>query len=174
MAGYIFGAWGGLLLCVLGSLLGSFLIILAVRTWGMKLVKLFVTENQLASMRFFKDTKKRDATIFLLFLLPGTPKDALTYLCGLVPMRSWQYLLLTTLARAPSILFSTMGGHLLGEEEYRRAVLILGITLALTLAAALAYRAHQRKAATAAKAPSDPGTGEGENVKDRGADDVPS
>ena len=75
LAGYIFGAWGGLLLCLLGSALGSMLIILTVRKLGMKFVTLFVEREQFENLKFFQNPKKRDITIFIVFLIPGTPKD---------------------------------------------------------------------------------------------------
>ncbi len=151
-AGFIFGAWGGLFLCLLGTAVGSTAIILAVRTWGMKLVRLFFTSKQIGDIKFFKDPKKRDPTIFLLFLIPGTPKDVLTYLTGLFPVHLGRYLLITTIARIPSVLSSTLGGSMLGQQEYKLAVLVFGVTLALTLAATLVYRLHQNRLAKAAPA----------------------
>ncbi len=145
IAGYIFGAWGGLLLCLLGTALGSVLIILVVRKYGMRVVSLFVEKNQIDNLRFFKDPKKRDAAIFLLFLIPGTPKDILTYLSGLVPIHLGKYLLLTSIARIPSIITSTMGGNMLGKLEYRYALIVFGVTIALTVIATIAYQVYQKR-----------------------------
>lgn len=145
IAGYIFGAWGGLLLCLLGTALGSVLIILVVRKYGMRVVSLFVEKDQIDNLRFFKDPKKRDAAIFLLFLIPGTPKDILTYLSGLVPIHLGKYLLLTSIARIPSIITSTMGGNMLGKHEYRYALIVFGVTMALTVIATIAYQVHQKR-----------------------------
>ena len=145
IAGYIFGAWGGLLLCLLGTALGSVLIILVVRKYGMRVVSLFVDKNQIENLKFFKDPKKRDATIFLLFLIPGTPKDILTYLSGLVPIHLGKYLVLTSIARIPSIITSTMGGNMLGRKEYRYALIVFAVTMVLTLVAALGYQLYQKK-----------------------------
>ena len=147
IAGYIFGAWGGLLLCLLGTALGSVLIILVVRKYGMRVVSLFVDRNQFENLRFLKDPKKRDAAIFLLFLIPGTPKDILTYLSGLVPIHLGKYLLLTSIARIPSIITSTMGGNMLGRREYRYALIVFAVTMVLTLIAALGYQLYQKRKA---------------------------
>ena len=146
-AGFIFGAWGGLLLCLLGTALGSVLIILVVRKYGMRVVSLFVDRNQFENLRFLKDPKKRDAAIFLLFLIPGTPKDILTYLSGLVPIHLGKYLLLTSIARIPSIITSTMGGNMLGRREYRYALIVFAVTMVLTLIAALGYQLYQKRKA---------------------------
>ncbi|NLX83108.1 MAG: TVP38/TMEM64 family protein [Clostridiales bacterium] len=145
IAGYIFGAWGGLLLCLIGTALGSVLIILVVRKYGMRVVSLFVEKDQIENLRFFKDPKKRDAAIFLLFLIPGTPKDILTYLSGLVPIHLGKYLLLTSIARIPSIITSTMGGNMLGKHEYRYALLVFAVTMAITILATLGYQLYQKR-----------------------------
>lgn len=145
LAGYIFGAWGGLLLCLLGAALGSVIIILAVRKLGMKFVTLFVERGQIENLKFLSDPKKRDAAIFMMFLIPGTPKDILTYLTGLVPIHLGKYLLITSVARIPSILTSTMGGNMLGKQEYKVAILVFAVTLALTLAVMLLYRGYQKR-----------------------------
>ena len=140
----------------------------------MKLVRLFFTNKQIGDIKFFKDPKKRDPTIFLLFLIPGTPKDVLTYLTGLFPVHLGRYLLITTIARIPSVLSSTLGGSMLGQQEYKLAVLVFGVTLALTLAATLVYRLHQNKLAKAAPggAPAAPITAEDTDKKDQ--KDVPA
>ena len=142
-AGYIFGAFTGTVLCLIGGALGSLIIILLVRKYGMKLIRLFFDDRQIANIKFLNDTKKRDATIFLLFLIPGTPKDILTYLAGLVPIHLGRYLILTTIARIPSVLSSTLAGSMLEQDRYRLTFIIYGITFALTLIGALLYRAHQ-------------------------------
>ncbi len=144
-AGYVFGGWVGLILCLLGTALGSVLIILAVRKFGMKFVSLFVQREQIENLKLFKNPKTRDATIFTLFLIPGTPKDILTYLVGLVPIHLGKYLVITSVARIPSIITSTLGGSKLGEKEYRHAIMIFVITLVLTGIAALAYHLYQQK-----------------------------
>ena len=145
VAGYVFGAWGGLILCLLGCALGSTLIILTVRKYGMKFVSLFVERKQIENLRFFRDPKKRDATLFLVFLIPGTPKDILTYLAGLTTVPLGKFLIITSIARIPSLISSTMGGNMLGEKEYKYAVIVFAVTLVLTLAATLIYRAYQNR-----------------------------
>lgn len=144
-AGYIFGAFTGSVLCLIGGALGSLIIILLVRRYGMKLIRLFFDDRQIANIKFLNDPKKRDATIFLLFLIPGTPKDILTYLAGLVPIHLGRYLILTTIARIPSVLSSTLAGSMLEQDRYRLTFIIYGITFALTLIGALIYQAHQRR-----------------------------
>lgn len=143
VAGYIFGTWGGLFLCLLGTALGSVIIILTVRKLGMKFVTLFVQKEQIDNLKILQNPKKRDAALFMLFLIPGTPKDILTYLSGLVPIHLGKYVLITSIARIPSIISSTMGGSMLGKQEYKFAIIMFAATLALTLLAMLVYKLYQ-------------------------------
>lgn len=145
-AGYIFGTWGGAALCLLGAALGSVVIILAVRRFGRPFVRLFFSDKQIENVRHLSDPRKRDAAIFLLFLIPGTPKDVLTYVSGLVPIHLGKYLAITTLARIPSVVSSTLGGNMLGQQEYRLVVIVFVVTLVISLVGALIYRVYHNKA----------------------------
>jgi uncharacterized membrane protein YdjX (TVP38/TMEM64 family) len=150
-AGYIFGAFSGTVLCLIGGALGSLIIILLVRKYGMKLIRLFFDERHIVSIKFLENPKKRDETIFLLFLIPGTPKDLLTYLAGLVPINLGRFLILTTIARIPSVLSSTLAGSMLEQNRFRLTLIIYGITLAVTIIGALIYKAYQQRQSDQAK-----------------------
>lgn len=86
-AGYAFGAVEGTLLCILGTTLSSVLIFLVVKKFGMRVVTLFVSEEKIRSFTFLQNTRRLNLIAFLLFFIPGTPKDVLTYVVGLTPMR---------------------------------------------------------------------------------------
>ena len=86
---------------------------------------------------------------FILFFIPGTPKDVLTYIVGLTPMRLRTWVLITTVARIPSVITSTIGGDALGTQNYLFAVIVFVATAAISGLGVLAYRKitqhHQRK-----------------------------
>ncbi len=130
IAGIIYGTWGGLFICLVGILLGQILVFLAVRRWGRPLVTRFFGEDQLAHYAFLQDESKLLTTTFILFLIPGTPKDILTYLAGLTPLRLPSFLAVSVLARIPSVITSTLAGdHLFGGNISSVAVIytIVGI-----------------------------------------------
>lgn len=144
-AGYIFGSWMGMALCLMGSAVGSVIIFLLVRRYGMRFVSLFITREKMDNLKYFSDPKKRDSAIFFLFLIPGTPKDILTYLAALTPVNLGKYLLLTSVARIPSVLSSTLGGSMIGAEEYKLAIIVFGVTLVLSLVGYLIYQNIQKR-----------------------------
>ena len=138
-AGYAFGTLEGTLLCVAGITLGSLLIFWMVRKWGVKFVEIFFSREKIRSLKFLQDEKKRDLLIFIVFFLPGTPKDLLTYFVGLTDIKLSHYLFIVSIARLPSIITSTLGGSALGEERYILAVTVFAITLAISIAGWLIY-----------------------------------
>ena len=63
----------------------------------------------------------------ILFFIPGTPKDALTYIAPLAPMGTLKYLLITTLARIPSVVTSTVLGDRVAEGDYTAAIIVFAV-----------------------------------------------
>ena len=144
VAGFAFGPVVGTLLCYAGVAMASALVFVLTRRFGVKLVEVFISREKISQLRFLNTAKKRNTLIFLLFFIPGTPKDLLTYFAGLTDIRLRTFLLLSLVARIPSVLSSTFGGHLLGEGQYGGAVLLYGITGAVSLAGLLGYNAWMK------------------------------
>ena len=144
-AGFILGPWLGTLVCYLGIALASALILTLTRRYGVKLVEVFISREKINELRFLSTEQKRNALIFLLFFIPGTPKDLLTYFVGLTDIKLGTFLLLSMVARIPSVLTSTFGGHLLGEAHYIGAVILYGITGLLSLIGLLGYNHYLKQ-----------------------------
>lgn len=145
-AGYAFGPWVGTFVCVLGSVLGSALVFWLARRFGMKLVRIFVPEDKLSNMKLLQSKGRLNTALFIVFLVPGMPKDILTYLAGLTPVSMSNFLILTTLARLPAILLSAMGGHSLGRRNFRALMLIILAGLALSAVLTYLYKLYRRRA----------------------------
>lgn len=126
LAGVLYGAWGGLGTCLLGLVLASALVFFSVRKFGYPLVSRLFGEKRLREFKFLNNTKSVETATFVLFLIPGVPKDILTYVAGLSVIRPAQFLLISTLARIPSILSSTMMGATMSSGRW-------GITLVIFL-----------------------------------------
>ena len=139
-AGYAFGAVEGTLLCVAASTLGSLTVFLLVRRFGVPLVEIFFTEDKLRSIRFLKTTPKRDFIFFIIFMIPGTPKDLLCYFAGLTDIKFTVWLLICSLGRLPAIVTSTVGGDALGTSNYWFAAIVFAVTLAVSLVGLLVYK----------------------------------
>ncbi|MBE7021027.1 MAG: TVP38/TMEM64 family protein [Ruminococcaceae bacterium] len=138
-AGYAFGAVEGTVLSLLAITLGSVLVFLLVRNFGMKLVKLFFNEEKINSLQFLKTSKKKLIIIFLIMLVPGTPKDLVCYYAGLTDMKLYEWLYISFFARIPSVLTSTLSGNLLGTQSYLGAVILMAATAVLCIGGMLIY-----------------------------------
>ncbi|MBE6712453.1 MAG: TVP38/TMEM64 family protein [Ruminococcaceae bacterium] len=144
-AGIAFGGLEGTLLCLLGIFLGSTVVFFLVRRLGVKLVESFFSMEKIRSLRFLQNERRLNIVLFLLMVIPGTPKDLLSYFVPLTPIRAGHWLALTTIARIPSVVTSTVGGDALGEGEYLLAVIVFAVTCAVGICGALFFDYYTRK-----------------------------
>lgn len=140
VGGCAFGTVEGMLLCLLGGMLGSSAVIVLVRRFGIRLVKLFFSEEKLRSIRFLKSSPRRTFLFMLIFTLPGTPKDLLCYFAGLTDIRFPALLLICTLGRIPSVVTSAILGDALGTRSYFLAIVVFIVTLAVSCGGLLLYQ----------------------------------
>lgn len=143
-AGYAFGAWMGMFLCLVGAFVGQLIIFFFVRRYGVRLVEAFVTREKMQSVRFLNDSRKLELLTFVLFLIPGTPKDVLSYVAGLLPINMWRFLVLTTIARVPSVITSTIVGSALGKGEHTTALIVFAVTAVVSALGVLFYRIYSK------------------------------
>ena len=128
MLGFVWGPWIGMLTCLFGIFIGTTVIFLLVKRFGRPFVRRIVGDKDLSTYKFLSDPRKIDLTVFVLFFIPGTPKDALTYIAPLAPIEPARYLVIATLARIPSIITSTLLGDSLAEGEYLVSVIVFVVT----------------------------------------------
>lgn len=138
-AGYAFGALEGTLLCLLGTILGGVLVFSFVRRFGVHAVEVFFSREKINSLHFLQDSKKLNFLVFIVFLIPGTPKDVLSYCVGLTTMKMSTWLLISSIARIPSIITSTVGGNALGMGEHLFAVIVFAVTIVLSIGGLILY-----------------------------------
>jgi uncharacterized membrane protein YdjX (TVP38/TMEM64 family) len=122
VGGMLFGSWVGLLVTVIGAFLGTLCVFGLVRLFGKPLVDFFVPEEKAKNFKILQDEEKLEFWVFVLFLIPGIPKDLLTYLVPLTHIRGRDFLLLSTLGRFPSLAASVLVGDSLSEGRYWLAV----------------------------------------------------
>ena len=125
-AGYAFGSIEGTVLSMAAIYVASIIIFLVVKRFGRPVIELFFDSEQIDSVKLFNRPKQLNLLMFLLMFIPGTPKDILTYLAGLTPMKlgTWMKILL---ARFFSVVTSTVSGGLLGSKKYGFAAIVFGI-----------------------------------------------
>ena len=130
-AGYVFGAWLGSFICFVGIMIGSVTVIFLTRKLGRRFIEALSPREKLDSLPVLNDPKKRNSLTAILFVIPGTPKDLLTYIIALTEMSIPTYILLTTV-RFPSIIISAIGGDALVNEDLTRAVWVFIIAAVIS------------------------------------------
>lgn len=144
-AGYAFGTLEGTILSLIGIAMGSAAVFMLVRTLGVKLVEVFFSVEKVRSMRFLRESRKRNTLTFILMLIPGTPKDLLSYFVGLTDMKLTEWLIITTVARIPSVVTSTVGGSALAQQDYTFAIIVFAVTAVISIIGILIYNKISRR-----------------------------
>ena len=144
VAGFAFGPVLGTLLCYAGITIASSLVFWLTRKFGVKLVEIFISREKINQLRFLNTEKKRDFLIFLVFFIPGTPKDLLTYFAGLTEIKLHVFLAISLAARIPSVVASTFGGHMISKQNYTSAIVLYAITAAVSLLGMIGYKAWMK------------------------------
>ncbi|HEX2945015.1 MAG TPA: TVP38/TMEM64 family protein [Clostridia bacterium] len=132
--GYIYGTWLGTLYSITGILIGSVLVFFIARIIGYPLVKLLVSREQLEKFNFMINGDKSEAGMFLLFLIPGIPKDILTYIAGITPVRPLRFFIIITIARLPALIASSVIGSSTEKGNYVMVIILSVAALILFLA----------------------------------------
>lgn len=141
-AGYAFGFWEGTALCMVGSMIASGVVMWLVRRFGTRLVYVFFPKEKIESVHFLQDNKKLAMWTFIAFFIPGTPKDIMTYMIGLTNMKVSSFMLISTIARIPSIITSTFSGNALGSEDYTLAIISFVFTVIISIIGLWVYSAY--------------------------------
>lgn len=141
-SGYLYGIWGGLLYCMLGTLIGSFVIIALSKIFGRRLVNVFFPIEKINSLKFLQNKKRVYQSLFFIYLIPGTPKDVLTYAASITDLNMVKFMIITSIARIPSIITSTICGEMLIEKDYWLAAVIFIATAVISVICSLIYNKY--------------------------------
>ncbi len=139
-SGYAFGFWEGTALCLVASGLATSMIYWATRRWCWKLVGLFFDRSLFDRFSWLKSAKRLELIMLIVFLIPGTPKDFLTYFAGLTNMRFLPVVLIATFGRIPSIVTSTIAASAVGSGNWPLVACTLVASAFLLAVGGLMYR----------------------------------
>ena len=132
LGGYLFGEWLGFLYSTIGLTLGSVAAFGVGRWLGVHYVKGLVSQEVWEKLGFIVEA---EGTIlcFIVYLIPGLPKDLVCYLFGLSPMPFWVFTLISTLGRMPGTwVLSAQGAHT-AAGNYLEVILLTAIVVAVAL-----------------------------------------
>jgi uncharacterized membrane protein YdjX (TVP38/TMEM64 family) len=145
-AGYVFGAWLGFLYSIIGIMLGSAFNFFFARVFGRPALEKFIPGPTLEKIDRALNNAKGKSAMFLLFLLPGLPKDALSYGAGLSNMGLAEFVIISGLGRSPAMLATTLGGALAYQRQYRGMIIVAAVA-GLAIGAYFLYERRRGRAA---------------------------
>lgn len=128
LTGVLYGAYGGLIICLIGSVSASALIFKLSKKYGKRILYFFFSKEKIAKWEWLKDSRKTDIVVFILFLIPGTPKDMLTYIVGIGDIGLLKFIIISSLARIPALFSSALIGTTMRQGDIKSSLLIFVIT----------------------------------------------
>ena len=132
-AGYLYGFWIGLVLSIIGATLGSIAVFYLARLLGHDAMQILFGERKINEMLGNLNSKKGMILVFIIFLIPGIPKDLCTYAAGLSELRLKPFLIVSIIARSPGMMCSLAIGRQVMNGNYTSAIVIAVIVAILFL-----------------------------------------
>lgn len=122
--GYIYGTFLGGVLSSIGIFLGSFMVYYISRYLGRDLVQKMISKDKFKFFNKILKSSNNVKVIFFLYLVPGIPKDALAYICGISNISFKEFIIFSTLGRIPAIFISTYFGNRIEVREFSTIIVI--------------------------------------------------
>lgn len=132
-AGILYGPWLGMLIVLIGCVISSAFIYMIVHRLGAPFVHGIVSTKYLEKFQEFEKGGKLKIIVFILFLIPGLPKDVFTYLVPLTDMKMKDFLIISNIGRIPGIFVSTFAASGLAEGKIIQSIIIFGVAAILLI-----------------------------------------
>lgn len=135
LAGMCYGPIGGLVIILIGAFVTTVSIFFLVRKFGRSFLYSFISKEKIEKLensKLFSDPKKIDTIFFILFFIPGTPKDLFVYIGGLLPVKPIRFLCIATFARFPSVVSSTIAGSSIIDGNWTFIAFVYFVSFALS------------------------------------------
>ena len=151
LAGICYGPIWGTIFVMISAAIITLFIYLLVHKFGRKFIYDFCGEEKIKKIenaKVFKNPKSISFIIFILFFIPGTPKDLFTYIAALLPIKPLNFIIISTIARFPSIISSTLAGDNLLAGNWQMSLIIYGATFLIVGIAILIMRKFDKDKVT--------------------------
>jgi len=130
LGGFLYGPFLGVFLSTIGLTLGSWINFSLSKTFGRPFVDRFVSKKTMDKYDYLLHHKGA-FLVFILFLIPGFPKDILCYILGLGHLTTREFLIISTVGRFGGTVLLTLGGAYLRHHQYYRFSILLGVAIVI-------------------------------------------
>jgi uncharacterized membrane protein YdjX (TVP38/TMEM64 family) len=124
--GYLFGFFWGIVLSTIGIGIGSAVNFYLARMWGLRFVEAILPHATLGKMRKLISGTRSTLLYFIVFLIPGIPKDVIAYVAGLSKIKFWVFIFISSSGRLLGLILSVIIGVALADGNW-----LLGTVTAL-------------------------------------------
>lgn len=115
--GYIFDTFYGSLFSIIGITIGGSIVFGISRFLGRPFVEKIISKRHIKFFSKILNSDRISYIIFILYLIPGIPKDVLAYICGISNIRFRSFLIYSSLGRLPGIFISTYFGENISSKN---------------------------------------------------------
>lgn len=126
---------GGTLFITISVFITTTIIVLLVKKYGKDFIYNFFDKkriDKIENSKLFKNTKTIEILVCILFFIPGTPKDLIVYLGGLLPIKPIRFILISTFVRFPSVISSTLAGANISVGKWEISAIVYLVTFIIT------------------------------------------
>jgi len=138
LGGILYGPLLGVLLSTIGLTIGSYIAFTLSRIFGRPFVEKFVSKKTMGRFDYLLHHKGA-FLVFLLFLIPGFPKDSLCYVLGLGHLTTTEFIVIGGTGRLFGTILLTLGGNYIKHHQYGKFSILVGIAIVVVFIA-MAYR----------------------------------
>ena len=132
-ASYMFGVGTGFLLSIIGAIIGTTISFSLAKALGSEAMHLFFGEEKVSEYQRRLNSGRGLMLAFLIYIIPGVPKDLVSYAAGISEMRFRPFVLAATVGRSPAMLGSLLIGHFFGKQNYSAMIILTVVTVFMLL-----------------------------------------
>lgn len=133
-ASYMFGVFGGLALSLIGAVIGVVISFFTAKVLGRDAVHMIFGEERVNNYQRKLNSAKGLTIALLIYLIPGVPKDLVSYVAGISEMRFLPFLFVATVGRIPGMAGSLLLGYFVRKGNYTGIVILCIVVAAMLLA----------------------------------------
>lgn len=115
---YMYGIFGGYCIAIIGAAIGSLITYWLAYVLGTDAIRLIFGEEKVRNYVHKLNSGKALTIVFFLYLVPGLPKDIVSYIAGISDVDWKTFLLVSTLGRSPGVLGSLLIGSFWSTKNY--------------------------------------------------------
>lgn len=127
--GYIYGTALGAVFVTGGMLLGALIAFYFTRFLGGSFIDSLLQRDKFKWMRGMMDNNKFSVFLFIIFIIPGLPKDMFIYAAGLTTIKPLRFFTILLIARLPWLLASVSIGANIYHKNYGPTIIISAISV---------------------------------------------